>query len=47
VRIEETIDLNFLDDDGNIQDSVKTNLKFERAYNWEITKAAKKVLISF
>lgn len=49
MRIEETMSLKFsdivLDDGGNIQHLVGTDLKFERAHNWNNTKAPKKVLI--
>jgi integrase len=49
MRIEETMVLKFsdivLDDEGNIQHLVGTDLKFERAHNWNNTKAPKKVMI--
>ncbi|SDX60274.1 tyrosine-type recombinase/integrase [Flavobacterium degerlachei] len=49
MRIEETMVLKFsdivLDNDGNIQHLVGTDLKFERAHNWNNTKAPKKVMI--
>lgn len=49
MRIEETMVLKFsdivLDDDGNIQHLVGTDLKFERAHNWNNTKEPKKVMI--
>lgn len=49
MRIEETMVLKFsdivLDNDGNIQHLVGTDLKFERAHNWNNTKEPKKVLI--
>lgn len=51
MRIEETMSLKFsdivLDDNGNIQHLVGTDLKFERAHNWNNTKAPKKVMIPF
>ena len=49
MRIEETMVLKFsdivLDNDGNVQHLVGTDLKFERAHNWNNTKEPKKVMI--
>jgi integrase len=49
MRIEETMVLKFsdivLDNEGNIQHLVGTDLKFERAHNWNNTKEPKKVMI--
>jgi len=49
MRIEETMILKFsdiaVDSLGNVQYLVGTDLKFERAHNWNNTKAPKKVLI--
>lgn len=46
MRIEETMVLKFsdivLDNDGNVQHLIGTDLKFERAHNWNNTKAPKK-----
>lgn len=51
MRIEEAISLRFsdivLDGEGKIEHLIGTDLKFERTYNWNNTKAPKKVLIPY
>lgn len=51
MRIEEAISLKYsdivLDNDGQIEHLIGTDLKFERAHNWNNTKAPKKVLIPY
>lgn len=51
MRIEESMILKYsdivLDDDGKIQHLIGTDLKFDRAHNWNNSKEPKKVMIPF